>query len=238
MSCIFCVPNISILHRALSYIPIPQRKANVVFQRTGIFFFFEINIHVLYINVGVFLRPQCSRTCARGYQYRIVECVGGRECDKRTKPPVWRPCNMGKCGGFLFWRVGPWSQVMQYRAVTFVCKNKKLLLWSNTADENKAMNQPEIEEREQVMIRFCLVCLRMRKLLCQPESKSAVKQNQSKREITFYILLLNKLTTKENGASEKLTMDHSPFCNEDFRSGFRNVSQCDQQQFPCLLSHR
>ena len=139
-------------------------------RRAGNIFFFEIikNILVLYINVGVSLRPQCSRTCAHGYQYRIVECVGGTGCDKRTKPPVWRPCNMGKCGGFLFWRVGPWSQVMQYRAITFVGKNKNLLLWSNTTDENKAMNQSKIEEYGQVMIRFGLVCLRIRRLLCQP----------------------------------------------------------------------
>ncbi|XP_078343629.1 A disintegrin and metalloproteinase with thrombospondin motifs 9-like isoform X3 [Oculina patagonica] len=60
----------------------------------------------------------CSKSCGRGYQYRPVECVAklGRaqssntECDRRTKPPVWRPCNLGQCGGFLFWRVGPWSQ--------------------------------------------------------------------------------------------------------------------------------
>lgn len=52
----------------------------------------------------------CSRTCARGYQYRAVQCVGNTDCDKRTKPPVWRPCNRGECGSFLFWRVGKWSK--------------------------------------------------------------------------------------------------------------------------------
>ncbi|KAJ7351111.1 A disintegrin and metalloproteinase with thrombospondin motif 9 [Desmophyllum pertusum] len=60
----------------------------------------------------------CSKTCGRGYQYRSVECVaklGGTQssntkCDRRAKPPVWRTCNLGQCGGVLFWRVGPWSQ--------------------------------------------------------------------------------------------------------------------------------
>ena len=105
------------LHGALSYIPIPKLVS--LFKGRQEPSFFENNTLVLCINIGEFLCPQCSRTCARGYQYRIVECVGGTECDKRTKPPVWRPCNMGQCGGFLFWRVGPWSQVMQYRAILF-----------------------------------------------------------------------------------------------------------------------
>lgn len=52
---------------------------------------------------------RCSRTCGRGYQLRTVECVGNTECDRRTRPPSWRLCNMGNCYGFLFWRVGPWS---------------------------------------------------------------------------------------------------------------------------------
>ena len=62
---------------------------------------------------------QCSKSCGRGYQYRPVECAttlnralsSNTECDRRSKPPVWRQCNLGECGSFLFWRVGPWSQV-------------------------------------------------------------------------------------------------------------------------------
>ena len=70
----------------------------------------------------MFLCLQCSKSCGRGYQYRPVECAttlnravsSSKDCDQRTKPPVWRQCNQGECGGFLFWRVGPWSQVKEY----------------------------------------------------------------------------------------------------------------------------
>ncbi|XP_068714564.1 A disintegrin and metalloproteinase with thrombospondin motifs 9-like isoform X3 [Montipora foliosa] len=52
---------------------------------------------------------RCSKSCGLGIQLRIVECVGNTECEERMKPPLWRLCNMGRCKGFLFWRVGPWS---------------------------------------------------------------------------------------------------------------------------------
>lgn len=91
----------------------------------------------------MFLCLQCSKSCGRGYQYRPVECSTtlnravslNAECDRRTKPPVWRQCNQGECGSFLFWRVGPWSEVKEWYGIIWspifvtagLCLNKPQL---------------------------------------------------------------------------------------------------------------
>ncbi|XP_048588500.1 A disintegrin and metalloproteinase with thrombospondin motifs 9 isoform X2 [Nematostella vectensis] len=57
---------------------------------------------------------ECSRTCGDGgYQIRPVTCEGVPgvdECNKRNKPPIWRPCHLGPCSGEFKWRVGSWSE--------------------------------------------------------------------------------------------------------------------------------
>lgn len=62
---------------------------------------------------GLCLRPQCSSTCAGGFQRRVVVCqdASGRTsgyCDERVKPAESKSCDSGPCP---LWNYGVWGEV-------------------------------------------------------------------------------------------------------------------------------
>lgn len=62
---------------------------------------------------GLRLRPQCSSTCAGGFQRRVVVCqdASGRTssyCEERVKPAESKSCDSGPCP---LWNYGVWGEV-------------------------------------------------------------------------------------------------------------------------------